>query len=124
MVVMAGAKTWGNDKKHQSWVARTVREERARVGWSAETLAERLGCDRSTVVRLEKGDTPVTLGLAELLAEAFRIPVFAFIHSLVPPDVEPDIAQLERWAHGELKRGFGETMRRETVREVAGLAGD
>lgn len=49
----------------------TLPEERARLGWSQQRLADELGVSRQTVISLEKGRHDPSLALAFRLAEAF-----------------------------------------------------
>ena len=49
----------------------TIPDERARLGWSQQRLADELGVSRQTVISLEKGRYDPSLPLAFRLAAVF-----------------------------------------------------
>ncbi|MDX2341396.1 helix-turn-helix transcriptional regulator [Micrococcus sp. M4NT] len=57
-------------------------EERARLGWSQQRLADELGVSRQTVISLEKGRHDPSLALAFRLAAVLGRP----IEQLFAPD--------------------------------------
>ena len=50
----------------------SIREHRARTGWSQQQLADLLGVSRQTVISIEKGRYDPSLPLAFRLAEMFE----------------------------------------------------
>lgn len=58
----------------------TLPEERARLGWSQQRLADELGVSRQTVISLEKGRHDPSLALAFRLAAAFDQPIEQLFH--------------------------------------------
>ncbi|HEX5451506.1 MAG TPA: helix-turn-helix domain-containing protein [Candidatus Limnocylindrales bacterium] len=53
-----------------------VRLARRRRRWTAEELGNRIGADRTTVGKIERGDPSVGLGLALEAAAILRVPLF------------------------------------------------
>ena len=60
----------------------TIPDERARLGWSQQRLADELGVSRQTVISLEKGRHDPSLALAFRLAAVLGRP----IEQLFAPD--------------------------------------
>src|SRR4051812_27789388 len=65
--------------------AGVVRRERKRLGWTQAHLAERIGASQSDVSRVEAGSRSLSLREAEQLAEAFDVPLQAFLTGDVRP---------------------------------------
>ena len=59
-------------------LGRALREQRQRQGWTQEQLAEWLGVDRTTIVRMEAGRQPALARFADALslldADMFVVP--------------------------------------------------
>src|SRR5712692_344806 len=72
---------------HREAIARTVRAERGRVGWSQTELADRLGwgeAGRRQVMRLEAGGMAATFELVEELGQALGCGLGPLLASLRP----------------------------------------
>jgi putative transcriptional regulator len=52
-----------------------VREHRARLRWTQQDLADRIGVTRQTIGLIEKGDYSPSITLALKIAHAFQVPV-------------------------------------------------
>ena len=68
------------------WNLRPAFESAEVARLSLETLAERLGCSRSHLYRLQKGTRTPSRVIAERLADAAKMPVEALIVGAVGPD--------------------------------------
>lgn len=53
----------------------TIPDERARLGWSQQRLADELGVSRQTVISLEKGRYDPSLPLAFRIADLFELSI-------------------------------------------------
>lgn len=59
-------------------IGRRVREARGSLGITQETLAERVGCDRSTIAGIETAARPAGRKMLMDLAEFFSVPIDYF----------------------------------------------
>lgn len=56
-----------------------IKEERLRLNYSQQALADHLGMDISNYSRLENGKIEITIGKLEAIAEFFKVPIIFFI---------------------------------------------
>lgn len=60
-----------------------VREERKEHGWSQEIFAEKVGCHRTYIGMIERGEKNITLWNIYKLAKALKMPVPALMSGLL-----------------------------------------
>jgi transcriptional regulator with XRE-family HTH domain len=108
---------------HRNAVSQTIVRLRHEKQWTQEDLADKLGVDRRQVVRLEKGDAPVTLDVVDLLAETFGVPAHDFMWSL-PGSGGQDPAGIlgADLARAELTRRWIGRLDRPLMRRIALLS--
>ena len=91
-----------------------------------DRLAQLLGVDRRTVIRLEQGEVAPTLEVVEAVAGALGVPAFAFMYTALPP-ADPDMSAeyvevLERWIAQDASARFGASLDCPQVGELIGEA--
>jgi transcriptional regulator with XRE-family HTH domain len=108
---------------HRNAVSQTMIRLRHEKHWTQDDLANELGMDRRQVVRLEKGDAPVTLEVVDVLAETFGVPAHDFMWSL-PGSGGQDPAGIHGadLAREELRRRWVGRLDRPAMRRIALLS--
>ncbi len=68
-----------NDMNTNQLTAIRIKEERMRMNYSQQAVADHLGMDISNYSRLENGKVEITIGKLEAIAEFFKVPIIFFI---------------------------------------------
>jgi transcriptional regulator with XRE-family HTH domain len=80
---------------HRAAFAERLKDARKVEGISQEALAERVGCDRRTIMRIERRKVPVTLELVEALADALGMEPEDFLGSLTTSPMDAQTFRLK-----------------------------
>lgn len=73
-------------------IARRVRDERKRLGWTLEDLAARASVSRGMISKIERGESDPTAALLARLADAMAVSMSALMSA--PPVVRPTVSRL------------------------------
>ena len=111
--------------EHERAFGTRLAQERKRRGWSQAYLAERMGINEHTVLRLEAGTTRVDLDRVASAAEALDCGVGVLLRSLFPAEAADDadaaiVAELQKVVESEVA-AYADLM---SAGEVLGLMAD
>jgi transcriptional regulator with XRE-family HTH domain len=68
-----------NDMNTNQLTAIRIKEERMRLNYSQQAIADHLGMDISNYSRLENGKVEITISKLEAIAEFFKVPMVNFL---------------------------------------------
>lgn len=68
-----------NDMNTNQLTAIRIKEERMRLNYSQQAVADHLGMDISNYSRLENGKVEISISKLEAIAEFFKVPIIFFI---------------------------------------------
>lgn len=80
------------DPPTRNVIARRVRDERKRLGWTLEDLAARASVSRGMISKIERGESDPTAALLARLADAMAVSMSALLSD--PPVVRPTISRV------------------------------
>lgn len=101
-----------NISDHRFDIGRKVRQERLKLGWTQEELAEKTDMSASFIGQLERGVKVVSIDTLERLSRVFGVKSAEFFREHGPAEPRPKAQSMEHKVAGLLK---GYSLREQRV---------
>lgn len=118
MIIMTDTYSEPNTSDHKmntnQLTATRIKEERLRLNYTQQSVADHLGMNISNYSRLENGKYEITIAKLEAIAEFFNVPIVSLLPSPIQNNYLSNGSAIIQ-GNGTINNNFGDLTNKETL---------